>query len=119
MLNDELRMSNKEPVTYSIVNKEPEISNQLHIAAYRSYSVALEVAGDRYRYSTQYTIAFLHSGLVVRTKSCLQDSIRPRQMLFTALLFEIRYSTIAIIIEVKFYVHRTFKLKWSMLSDTT
>ena len=32
MLNDELRMSNKEPVTYSILNKEPGTRNQLHIA---------------------------------------------------------------------------------------
>ena len=42
MLNDELRMSNKETVTYStlnrspvicsILNKEPGISSQLHIA---------------------------------------------------------------------------------------
>ena len=33
MLNDELQMLNKEPVTYSILNKEPGISSQLHIAA--------------------------------------------------------------------------------------
>ena len=44
MLNDELRTSNTEPVTYSILNKEPRISNQFHIAG-----ITLQTSISSYR----------------------------------------------------------------------